>query len=247
MILAVCGKGGVGKTTVSAVAAQALYGKPGARALVVDADPAGGLSMALGVTPRKTMNDVRKEIIEEVKAGGRDERDLAISLDYLLAEAVTERGNLAFLAIGRPEDVGCYCKVNVILKDAIEGLAGRFEATVIDAEAGIEQINRKVMGAVDYVLLVGDTSAKSIRVAETIKDVADRMIGGEGAGLLVNRARDAREVEGIKEGTSLELLGWIPEDDTIRRFDGDGSSFFELPECPAREAIVTALSKTGLI
>jgi CO dehydrogenase maturation factor len=247
MILAVCGKGGVGKTTISAVAAQALSEKPGVRALIVDADPAGGLGMALGITARKTMNDVRKEIIEEVKAGGRDERDLAVSLDYLLSEAVTEHGNLAFLSIGRPEDVGCYCKVNVILKDAIEGVAERFDAAVIDAEAGIEQVNRKVMGAVDYLLLIGDTSAKSIRVAETIKGVADRMIGGESAGLLVNRARDAAEVKETVRETALEVLGWIPEDDTVRRFDGDGASFFDLPECPAREAIVNALSGTGLL
>lgn len=247
MILAVCGKGGVGKTTVSAVAAQALHGKPGARALIVDADPAGGLGMALGITARKTMNDVRKEIIEEVKAGGRDERDLAVSLDYLLSEAVTEHGNLAFLSIGRPEDAGCYCRVNVILKDAIESMAERFDTTVIDAEAGIEQINRKVMGAVDYLLLVGDTSAKSIRVAETIKDVADRAIGGEGAGLLVNRARNAVEAEETGRDTAVEILGWIPEDDTVRRFDGDGTSFFELPECPAQEAIVDVLSKKGLL
>jgi CO dehydrogenase maturation factor len=247
MILSVCGKGGVGKTTVSAVAAQALSQKDGMRTLVVDADPAGGLAVALGLQPRKTLNDVRKEIIEEVKAGGRDEKDLAVSLDYLLAEALTERGNLALLSIGRPEDAGCYCKVNVILKDAIEGLAERFDATVIDAEAGIEQVNRKVLSSVDYVLLVSDTSAKSVKVAQTIKGVADHMIGGQGSGLLVNRARDADEAGTVERGTTLEVLGWVPEDDTVRRFDGEELSFLELPECPARAAIVAALEKTGLV
>jgi CO dehydrogenase maturation factor len=247
LILSVCGKGGVGKTTVSAVAAQALAARDGTRALIVDADPAGGLAMALGLAPRKTLNDVRKEIIDEVKEGRREERDLAVSLDYLLAEALTERGNLAFLAIGRPEDVGCYCKVNVILKDAIEGLAGHFDATVIDAEAGIEQVNRKVLSPVEYVLLVSDTSAKAVRVAETIKGVADSMIGGEGAGLLVNRALGEGEVEEVRKGTSLDVVGWVPEDDIIRRFDGEELSFLELPPCPAREAIVAALVKTGLL
>lgn len=247
MILAVCGKGGVGKTTVSAVAAQALCERDGIRSLIVDADPAGGLGMALGFEPRKTLNDVRAEIIEEAKAGRRDERDLAVSLDYLLSEAMTERGNLGFVSIGRPEDPGCYCKVNVILKDAIEALAGRFDHTVIDAEAGIEQVNRKVMSPVDFVLLVSDTSAKAVRVAETVKDVADRMIGGEKAGLLVNRARSQVEVDGIGAGTRLEVLGSVPEDDTVRRFDGDERSFLELPECPAREAIRRVLERTGLL
>lgn len=247
MILSVCGKGGVGKTTVSAVAAQALAGKEGARALIVDADPAGGLGMALGLTPKKTLNDVRKEIIEEVKTGKRDERDLAVSLDYLLAEALTERGNLGFISIGRPEDVGCYCKVNVILKDAIEGLAVRFDAAVIDAEAGIEQVNRKVMSPVDFVLLVSDTSAKAVKVAETIRGVAREMIGGEGAGLLVNRVRDESEADAIRGGTTLDVLGWVPEDDTVRRFDGEELSFLGLPDCPARRSILAALEKTGLV
>jgi CO dehydrogenase maturation factor len=240
MILAVCGKGGVGKTTVSAIGARKLTSE-GLKALIVDADPAGGLSVALGITPKKTLNDVRKELIDEIKAGRRDERDLAVSVDYLVSEALTEAGTLAFLSIGRPEDVGCYCKVNVILKDAIEGLGAMFDVVLIDAEAGIEQVNRKVMGSVDYVLLVSDTSAKAVRVAETIKEVADRMVGGEGAGLLVNRVRDEGELERVRSSTDLDVIGAVPEDDTIRRFDASMTPFFELPDCEASDAIEGAL------
>jgi len=247
MILAVCGKGGVGKTTIAAVAAGALSGREGTKALVVDADPAGGLAMALGIEPRKTLNDVRKELIAEVEAGRRDSRDLSVSLDYLLAEALTERGNIGFLAIGRPEDEGCYCKVNVLLKDAIGGLAGEFDSAVIDAEAGIEQVNRKVMGAVDYLLLVSDTSVKGLRVAETIKGVADRMIGGHGAGLVLNRVRGGAPPEGLELQTALDVIGWIPEDETVRRFDEENRPLFGLPDCPALEAITSALGRTGLI
>lgn len=247
MIIAVCGKGGVGKTTVAAVGARGLSQRDSLKALVVDADPGGGLAMALAIQPKKTLNDVRKDLIEEVKARKRDERDLAVSVDYLLAEALTEVGNLAFLSIGRPEDEGCYCKVNVLLKDAIEGIAGRFDVTLIDAEAGIEQVNRKVMGAVDYVLLVSDTSMKGIRVSETIKQVADRMVKGEGAGLLINRVRDEKAVDTIKASTLLEVIGWIPEDDTIRRFDEEDAPFFDLPDCPAVLSIKQALDRVGLV
>jgi len=247
MIMAVCGKGGVGKTTVAAVAARELSRLNDMKALVVDADPGGGLEMALSIRPKKTLNEVRKELIEEVKEGKRDERDLTVSLDYLLTEALTEVGNLAFLSIGRPEDEGCYCKVNVLLKSAIEGLAGGFDVTVIDAEAGIEQVNRKVMGQVDYVLLVSDTSTKGIRVGETIQQVAHRMVRGEGAGLLINRVRDEGAVDSIKASTFLEVIGWIPEDETVRSFDEEGMPFFDLPDCPAALAIRNALKKVGLL
>lgn len=246
MIVAVCGKGGVGKTTVSAMGARALLAS-GRKALVVDADPAGGLAMALGVKPARTLNDVRKDLISEVKAGTRDERDLAVSVDYLVAEALTEKGNVAFLAIGRPEDEGCYCKVNVILKDAIEALGGMFDAAIVDAEAGIEQVNRKVMGSVDYLLLVSDVSAKAVRTAETVKEVADRMIGGVGSGLIVNRARDEQEARAAAGRSSLEYLGWVPEDDIVREFDASERSFFELPECPSRAAVEEAFRQTGLL
>jgi CO dehydrogenase maturation factor len=246
MILAVCGKGGVGKTTVSAIGAKALAAS-GRKALIVVADPAGGLAMALGIEPASTLNDVRKALIEEVKAGRRDEKDLAVSVDYLVAEALTERGNLAFLSIGRPEDVGCYCKVNVILKDAIEMLGGMFGAVLVDAEAGIEQVNRKVMGAVDYILLVSDTSAKAVRVAETIREVSGRMIPEAGAGLLVNRVREPAEADRVAAGTSLEVVGRVPEDDTVREFDASQRSFFDLPECPASVAVESALAAAGLL
>ena len=247
MILAVCGKGGVGKTTVAAVSAAALRARDSVRGLVVDGDPAGGLGMALSLEAIKTLNDVRVEVIDEVKAGERSKRDLAQSMDYRLAEALTEKDNLAFLSIGRPEDVGCYCRVNSFLKMAIESLAGGFDVTVIDAEAGIEQVNRDVMATVDYILLVSDTSAKGVRVAETIRQVADTMVKDGGTGLIINRVRDESEVEAVRESTSLEVIGWIPEDDTIREFDENMTSFFDLPECPARVSIENALRKTGLL
>ncbi|MFH1149387.1 MAG: AAA family ATPase [Actinomycetota bacterium] len=242
MILAVSGKGGVGKTTIAAVAARALARDGSRRSLIVDADPAGGLAMALGMKPGRTLNDVRKELIHEVKEGARDERDLAVSIDYLLAEALTERGNLALLSIGRPEDAGCYCKVNVILKDAIKGLAVRFDETVVDAEAGIEQVNRKVLGSVDYVLLVADTSMKAVRTAETISAVGATMAPGARFGLLVNRVTDEGQVEQVRAATDLEVVGWVPEDPTIRRFDEEELSFLDLPDCPASGAINAALA-----
>ncbi len=240
-VIALCGKGGVGKTTLSAIISVVLARQKELRTLAVDADPAGGLAMALSVNVKRSINEVRAETIRQIKKKQSDKKDLAVSLEFLLTESMTESGKLAFLSIGRPEEVGCYCSVNSLLRSALEVLAENFQITVIDAEAGIEQVNRKVMSRVDYLFLVSDTSRKGVKVAETIAGVAGQVTGQERAGLFVNRVRDEAEVEDIRKMTGLSVIGFSPEDDTIREFDGQGRSFLELPDCPALLAVEKAL------
>ncbi|MDY6930638.1 MAG: hypothetical protein SVJ22_01820 [Halobacteriota archaeon] len=81
-----------------------------------------------------------------MKKGQNDDKsDMATALDYEVFEALEEGSNFGILGIGRPEDEGRYCEVNVILKDVIGTLAGSFDVVLIGAEAGVEQINRLVM------------------------------------------------------------------------------------------------------
>jgi CO dehydrogenase maturation factor len=117
---------------------------------------------------------------------------------------------------------------------------------VIDAEAGIEQVNRKVMATVNALVLVSDVSAKGIRVAETIKKVAKKVTHTDAIGLLINRARSEKEVSQIRSRTKLRIIGSIPEDETIRKFDSSELSFLSLPECPAYKAVVKAFEKVIL-
>jgi len=223
-ILAVCGKGGVGKTTVAALIARHLAQQK-RRALLVDADPAGGLAMALHFTPRQTINDVRRQTVRELQQSGVDKRDLAVSFDYLVQELLIERGGLAFLPIGRPEEKGCYCSVNRLLKESIALLAARFDTIVVDAEAGLEQVNRDVLQRVTHLLLVSDTSAKGLKVAALIRETAVAMGVDARSGLLLNRARNEQEAV----DTSLPLWGTLPEDETVRRYDAEERDFFTFP------------------
>jgi len=246
-VVAVCGKGGVGKTMVSAILCGELGRRKDRKALIIDADHAGGLEMALQLSGGKSINQVRVETIREIRKKNADHQDLARGIDYMVARALTEKGNLAFLSLGRPEEVGCYCSVNSLLREAIEQLAVRFDFTLIDAEAGIEQVNRNVMKAVDYLFLVSDTSAKAVRVAETIQKVAFENAGEAKAGLLVNRVHSKAELEEVKSRTALDVIGWIPEDETIRTFDGQNLSFFSLPPCPASAAVIEAAARVGVL
>jgi CO dehydrogenase maturation factor len=232
-VISVCGKGGVGKTTLTALLAR-LLSADGPRTLVIDADPAGGLAMALGITPKQTLDDLRRELIATASSGGQDAADLLAAADYRLLEALEERHNLAFLAVGRPEEEGCYCKLNTLLRAAIEALADRFDLTLIDAEAGIEQVNRRVMRAVTHLLLVSDLSQKGLRVAEAIRDVT----GGSGreVGLVLNRVEAGKVAERLRQSTTLPVVATLPEDPTIRQLDAEARSFLELSESPALEA-----------
>jgi len=234
VIIAVCGKGGVGKTCMSALITRRLCGDGGKRVLAIDADPAVGLSLPLGITVNRTVDDIRRDLIARLSAGKAEEKEALVrSLDYDVFGALEERENLAFLAIGRPEGDGCYCRVNALLRDIIREIAANFDYVIIDAEAGVEQVSRRVMEMVTHLVLVTDSSLKGRRVAETIYDeaVGKRSIGK--ATLFFNRIQDREEGEALLAEAALPVAGIIPENALIRSFDREGRNFFDLPHCEA--------------
>ncbi|MDX2446323.1 MAG: AAA family ATPase [Desulfobacterales bacterium] len=231
VILAVCGKGGVGKTSVSALIVRLLSENPAHRILAIDADPAVGLSFPLGITVQKTVDDIRNELITRLEAGETtDRKELVRSLVYELFNALEERENIAFLAIGRPEGDGCYCSVNALLKDIIREIAVNFDYVIIDAEAGIEQINRRVMEMVTHLLLVSDASLKARTIVETIHRVAQKKCALEKSGVIFNKMRDQQEINSMGSITGLETWGALLENDRLREFDREGRSFFQFPD-----------------
>ena len=250
-ILALCGKGGVGKTSVSALMVKLLASRNSRRILAIDADPAVGLATALGIEVKKTVDDIRKGLISRISRGEpRHSRDTLKLLDYEVFDALHERDGFALLAIGRPEDDGCFCKVNNLLKDIIADLAGRFDVVLIDGEAGIEQINRRVMKTVDHLVLVSDTSVKGLGVANTIAQVANekKAVDFTSMGLVLNRVRDLAEVEEISHRTSLPIYGWISEEELIRDYDFKGRSLIEIPETSgALEVVEQILNKMEIL
>ena len=245
-ILALCGKGGVGKTSLSAAIVKLLRDREAGRVLAIDADPAVGLAMALGMTVTKTIDDIRTSLIKNVRDSGSqaDKKEILSLIDYEVFDAIAEKGNLGFLAIGRPETEGCYCRVNNFLKDIIKSTAYHFDNVVIDGEAGIEQVNRRVMEEVDYLILVSDASAKGLNVVREIEQVAgQRTVKFKKAFLILNRIRSAEEAEKVMARTDLDVAGWIPDDDLVREYDIEGKSILDLPGCPALRAVDAALER----
>lgn len=250
-IVAMCGKGGVGKTSISALMVKKLTESNRRKILAIDADPAVGLATSLGITVGKTVDDIRKDLIGKIQKGNAPgSRETLQLLDYEVFDALEERDGYALLAIGRPEDEGCFCKVNTLLKDIIRDLAGRFDIVIIDGEAGIEQINRRVMKTVDHLVLVSDTSAKGIGVANTIAMVAGdkKAVDFKSMGLVLNRVRNEAEARDIGTRTNLEIYGWLCDDDAIRDLDFRGAPLSSIPgTSPSLGTISDILMKMGFI
>jgi CO dehydrogenase maturation factor len=233
-MVAVCGKGGSGKTALVALLTKYLVENKSGRLLVIDADPTMNLSSVLGLSPEKTVNDIRERIIQEArKAGKKEKNNLARSLDYLLFEALIEADRFSFLGMGRPESLGCYCPVNDFLRSGIETLAENYDVVIMDGEAGVEQINRQVMKSVDTVIIVSDISNRGLQTAALIKEVITshkKIFKYQKLGLVLNRVSGQEEqLQPHILKTGLDLFGFIPEDPLVARFDLEGRTLLELP------------------
>lgn len=230
-ILALAGKGGVGKTSLAAVIVKLLVEKyPDKKILAIDADPAVGLSTALGIDVALTLDDIRKEVVASVEDGDtKSAIELLGEARYRIYDAMTEQDGYSFLAVGRPESAGCYCKINSYLKEVISMLSKNFDFVVIDGEAGIEQINRRVMEKVTHLILVSDTSRKGTQVIQTIKKVADELVMYEKYGAIINRFTDSNLKEYIDTG-DIPVLSYIADDNDLTKCDLTGNSLFTLSE-----------------
>ena len=228
-ILAVTGKGGTGKTMLATLIIKLLAQRGDLKILAVDADSAASLPYALGMKVGKTVGELRQEIIEDPEV----KRKIADQHIRTGVATLLEPGpGFDLLVMGRPEAPGCFCAVNDLLRYGVEILAQDYHITIIDGEAGPEQVNRRVVGSIDHLLVVADTSIRSLQTAKEIMRVAQAH-GNIGVGrtdLIVNRFSSERAaVKEAAQRMDLEILGYIPEDDNIARFDNLGKPLIDLP------------------
>ncbi len=236
-VIAVCGKGGVGKTVFSALLAKSLRAENINPLLLVDADPVGGLTSAIGETAVQSLAGVREHFIAAVRKGGKDAAaELAPQLENFVFRALLEREGFALLAMGHNTGKGCFCPANKLLKNAIDVLIPGFAGVLIDAEAGIEQINREVTGRVTQVIAVVDGSRRSM---DTLGMIVEKF-GDRDVAAVVNRtATDS----GLIFPGGIRPLGCIPENEELLRFDREGKSLWLLPEDNAAVAAARAISR----
>ena len=247
-VIALSGKGGVGKTSLSASIVRILTEeKPDSRILAIDADPAVGLSVALGVEVKETLDEVRLRVADEVTDGMNETQDILAEAKYHLVDAINEDKGFAFLAIGRPEAAGCYCAINTYLRQVISLLADQFDYVVIDGEAGIEQINRRVMEKVTHLVLVSDQSRKGIEIIKTINKVSEELVMADKSGVVLNRVMHPDLVKESDFG-GIPLLAVIEPDEALALNDIEGTSVLDMKgDCAILNGAREVLKKLEVI
>jgi CO dehydrogenase maturation factor len=251
-LVSVCGKGGTGKTVITALMVRALIeSKRAGKLLVIDADPALGQLSALGAKVKRTMGQVREEIIQTAKKGGKEAKAALVDkVDYMVFEALSEMDDFALLAMGRTESLGCYCPVNSLLRQAIETLGKSFDTILIDGEAGLEQINRQVTRHLDTLLIISDPTSRGMETAAVIKEMVERekIIDCKRMGIVFNRVLGNEEL--LRESArkmGIEVLGLVPQDQNITAHDLVGKPIMELPlDSPGPAAVQEIIERCVL-
>lgn len=224
-IIAVTGKGGVGKTTVSSLIVRQLIKNNMTPVLAIDADPNSCLDAALGVAVEKTVGRVREEAKSEIPGmtSGISKMEL---LRLKIAESLVESDGFDLIAMGRPEGAGCYCYANNVLKSVIAEISGQYPWVVLDNEAGLENLSRRIVQKVDLLVLVSDASNAGLDTLKRLHGLSGEMkIEYSRLLLVVNRIRSGKlpqKAEDIKTQTGADLLLGLPDDEELAQLAEEG-------------------------
>lgn len=245
--IAITGKGGTGKTTIAALIVAAMVRTGKRPVLAVDADPNSCLDVALGVKANNTVGRVR----EDARALSSERPDVSKRelLELKISESLVEGDDFDLIAMGRPEGPGCYCYANNVLREVLKEISANYPYVVIDNEAGLENLSRRIVQRVDALLVVGEPSRNGIATLHRVQALAEEMKIEYGILIaVINRMYDMKDTYNdlMKEMGADEII-LLPHDDEIRMWNEEGRSFFSIPENNAvyrniRDAIVLPIA-----
>ena len=252
--IAVAGKGGVGKTTLTGMMIQRLAEQKKGPILAVDADANSNLNEVLGVEVEMTLGDIRDELSnaelsnESPIPKGMSKQDYT---EFKFDSALVEEDDYDLLVMGHTQGKGCYCFVNGLVQTQVQKLQSHYPYIVVDNEAGMEHISRGILPMMEVAILVSDCSRRGVQAAGRIAKLMKELnFKPQKTGLIVNRVPDGKLDAGTLEeirNQGLELLGVVPHDDQVYQYDCDGKPIIQLPkDSPVRSALGEIVKKLGL-
>ena len=245
--IAVAGKGGTGKTTFCGMLIDWLCRTGRGPVLAVDADANSNLNEVLGVEVEATLADVRETVAHAEEGSippGMSKQDY---MNYKFGSALIEEDDFDMLVMGHTQGKGCYCFVNGLLQTEIRKLESGYQYMVVDNEAGMEHISRGILPSIDYLVLVSDCSRRGIQAVARIAELAGEIgVRPRKVALIVNRAPGGVLNEGTREEIEkqgLELIGVIPQDETIFEYDSFGKPTAYLPDGDGAKKAVNEIAE----
>lgn len=247
MIVAVVGKGGVGKTTVTALLLKQLVDGKQTPVLAIDADPSSCLGAALGLRVERTLADEREALRDG--EGRPASMSQAEWLQLKTEELLVEHAGFDLLTMGRPEGPGCYCFANNLIRASLDRLGRRYRHVLLDCEAGLEHLSRRTSGQPDALVCVAgrarmaaETIARALGVYRELHAALPPRVD-----LVLNGFEPdepwAEEMTRIAGGNgAFHRVLTLPQDPRVAECERAGRSLLELnPQTPA----VTALAAWG--
>ncbi len=233
-VIAVTGKGGTGKTAVTAMLIRYLVKSPGQkyRILAIDADPDANLADALGVKVGKTIGDMR-EFMQQARYTTPPDTDKQRLFESKLFEILMEEEGYDLLVMGKPEGSGCYCFVNNLLRGVMDKTVNDYDLTIIDTPAGLEHFSRKTIPDLDVLIAVTDESRRGLTTAERIRDLAREIeLKYKELYVIINKVTPERRQTVLEtaKGLGLKVIGTIPYDERLAKFDLVGDPLMGLPD-----------------
>lgn len=249
MKLAISGKGGVGKTLLTAQLARAMA-DAGYSVTAIDADPDANLALALGFQGAEKITPIAelKELIAE-RTGTRPGEagpyfKLNPRVDDIPAKYSLKKDGLRLLVMGRPKagGAGCYCPENAVLSALMAHLLlSPNEVVVMDMAAGIEHLSRGTARSVDRLIIVVEPGRASLETARRIVKLATDL-GIRQISVVGNKLHGQGERDFITSNLpSLEVLGFIPYDEALVRAEIEGKP--KLDASPQVSAAVSDILK----
>lgn len=242
-VIAVAGKGGVGKSTLSALLVRTLSERTGEIVLAVDADPNANLGDKLGVKVERTIGQLREDLLNKADEmpAGVSKQDAVM---YQLRLAMVEGERFDLVTMGRQEGRGCYCYINNLLRTFLDGIMDDYRYVVIDNEAGMEHLSRRTCQRMDMLMVVSDPTAVGLTTARRILELAREMdVDFAHSLLVISRVRGGVPDALRHDIDSAGFESWavLPHDDEVDRLAEGGRPLTELSRNSAAAAAVRKL------